>query len=98
MARQTTTTMISTFLVRSLIHDFPKRSTIALAVPVFPSPGHQIPQQGHLAEHQRLVLLLRANDLAFRAKSNGAVDKKGRDRARRAVLDRAGGDSSSAQW
>jgi hypothetical protein len=31
--------------------------------------GPSNPQQGHLAEHQRLVLLLRANDLGFRAEN-----------------------------
>ena len=69
MARQTTTTMISTFLVRSLIHDFPKRSMIALARADTSVAGPSNPQQGHLAEHQRLVLLLRANDLGFRAEN-----------------------------
>jgi len=76
MARQTTTAMISTFLVRSLIYDFPKRSMIALVCPYdrFGVPryfrGRTIKsQQSHLAEHQRLVLLLRANDLRLRAKN-----------------------------
>jgi hypothetical protein len=45
MARQTTTTMISTFLVRSLIHDFPKRSMIALARADISVAGHQIPSK-----------------------------------------------------
>jgi hypothetical protein len=31
--------------------------------------GPSNPQQGYLAEHQRLVLLLRANDLGVRAKN-----------------------------
>jgi hypothetical protein len=42
---------------------------IALAASAFPWPGNQNPQQGDLAEHQRLVLLSRANDLGFRAEN-----------------------------
>jgi hypothetical protein len=69
MARQTTTTIISTFLVRSLIHDFPRRSMTALAALVFPWRGHQIPSKPLLPEHRIQVLLLRANDMAFRAEN-----------------------------
>jgi hypothetical protein len=84
MARQTTTTRISTFLVRSLIHDFPKRSMTALARADIPVAGpSKSLSKPLLPEHRIQVLLLHANDLAFAPKiserpSNGAVDKKGR--------------------
>src|SRR5258705_9629194 len=102
MARQTTTTRISTFLVRSLIHDFPKR---ALARAVIPVAGpSKSPSKPLLPEHRIQVLLLHANDLVFRAKKSpkdlpmvpltrkGVVERDGM------CSIRAGGDSSSAQW
>jgi hypothetical protein len=42
---------------------------IALAAAGISVAGPSNPQQGHLADHQRLVLLLRANDLGFRAEN-----------------------------
>jgi len=40
---------------------------IALAASAFPWPGQEIPSKPLLREHQHKVLLLRANDLRFRA-------------------------------
>jgi hypothetical protein len=57
MARQISTTMINTFLVRSLIDDFPKRRMVFGGAPVSSWPG--------LAEHQRPRLVIARQSFGF---------------------------------